>query len=140
MNDSPLSAEQLRLLRAIGLRDDQAAKLAESSEFVVFQFMTEAEPGIGMLQITNLRLRCGVVYIHDEGGGIKSLLRLKQAAADIARAFGLAELEVFGAALINQRLKAVLERRGFATRVEPCPEDLGGGTMEILSRTELLVR
>jgi hypothetical protein len=43
-------------------------------------------------------------------------------------------LELFGAAVINQRLEAVLLRHGYKRQVDTVPEVLGGGTMEILTK------
>jgi len=52
----------------------------------------------------------------------------------VAILFRLTELEVFGFAVINPQLRAMLERQQFAPRVERCLDELGGGTVEILAR------
>jgi hypothetical protein len=48
--------------------------------------------------------------------------------------FGLTELELFGAAITNDELREILLRQGYQTRTEQCPDELGGGTVEILTR------
>lgn len=52
----------------------------------------------------------------------------------VGQAFAATELEVFGAAIINHRLKAILLRQGFVEKRDHVPEELGGGEMEILSK------
>jgi hypothetical protein len=44
---------------------------------------------------------------------------------------GATEYELFGGAVINQRLERLLIRQGFQRAVDTVPEELGGGTMEI---------
>jgi hypothetical protein len=46
----------------------------------------------------------------------------------------LTELELFGAAIINDQLREILLRHGYQIRTEQCPDELGGGTVEILAR------
>ena len=52
----------------------------------------------------------------------------------LARALNATELELFGGAVINRHLEALLLRQGFARATDAIPEELGGGTMEILTR------
>jgi hypothetical protein len=128
-----LSPEQNRALARIGLAPEQFHDFAKG-QVVVFEFSTESVPGIGIVQIVGLKLRCGIFQIKDPGGGVKSLLRFRNSANDLAKAFGANELELFGAAIVNERLEQLLLRQAFVRRTVPCPDDLGGGEVEILSK------
>src|SRR5487761_637644 len=93
------------------------------------------EPGIGVLHLTAELLRCGVGSIKDPGGGLMSLARFRANSFRVARVFQIKELELFGAAVVNPKLAALLQRQSFVRRVISCPDDLGGGKMEILTKT-----
>ena len=126
--------EHVEALTALGLRTDQFPTFLRG-EIVVYAPPTEGQPGVAVLQKTSTRLRSGIVEIADPGGGgARTFLRFRGRSQRIAALFGLAELELFGAAVVNARLEQVLLSRGFVRRTGACPDQLGGGEMEILTR------
>lgn len=124
---------QVRALRDLGLNQAQRSAFFRA-ESVVFHFPTREEPAIAVAHLAGSRLRCGIISIRDVGGGVRDLGQFRDRCQAVARSFGASELELFGAAVINQRLQALLVRQGFARLTELVPEELGGGTMEVLSR------
>jgi hypothetical protein len=52
----------------------------------------------------------------------------------LAARFGLTELELFGAAVINAKLAGLLLRQGFERKFDEVPDELGGEQVEILTR------
>lgn len=126
--------EQADALEALGLAGDQQDAFCGGEE-VVFFFPTQKEPGIGVIQLAAERLRCGIVSVKDAGGGLMSLARFRANSFRVARAFQRKELELFGAAVVNPRFAELLQRQSFVGRIVACPDDLGGGEMEILAKT-----
>ena len=126
---------QTSALNALGLQDDEIERFL-AGEWIVFYFPTTSSPGIAVTVKRDSLVRLGIVEINDPGGGIATLLRLKERARAVARAFGHDHFEVFGAAMINTRFKSLLLRKGFSERTELCPEELGGGSMTIVARVE----
>jgi hypothetical protein len=124
---------QVRVLRDFGLvRSERKAFFRV--EAVVFSFSTGAAPAIAIIQLLGNRLCSGIISIHDIGGGLRDFVRFRDQAHRVARAFHADEVELFGAAVINERLEALLLRQGFSRAIVTVPEALGGGSMEILSR------
>ena len=101
-------------------------------EAVVYQFPTWSEPGIALVQLVGNRLRSGIIEINDLGGGLKDFLGFRDRSERLARALAVNELELFGGAVFNRRLEDLLIRRGFQRSEDAVPDELGGGTMEIL--------
>jgi hypothetical protein len=103
---------------------------------IAYGLRTESEPGVGIIRMVHPRLKSGILAIKDPGGGVKTLARFRSASQRVAKAFQLAELELFGAEIIeiNADLKEMLYRQGFEEKSEPCPEELGGGTMNVLAK------
>ncbi|HEV3022112.1 MAG TPA: hypothetical protein VGX76_06580 [Pirellulales bacterium] len=101
---------------------------------VIYLLPTESAPGIGMLEMTETRLRSGIVEINDPGGGLRTLDAFRQRSFKIAKLFRLAELELFGAAVVNRRIARILLGHGFTSASVPCPGELGGDLMDILYR------
>jgi hypothetical protein len=124
---------QVRALRALGI-DRKRRRAFVQGEVVVFDLQTEGEPGIAVIQVVGKRIRSGIISIVDVGGGVSDLTRFRGQALDVARAFAANELEIYGGAIINQRLEALLLRQGFSRAIEAIPEMLGGGMMEIVSK------
>ncbi len=131
---SPLTPEQHAALAGLGLSDELMAMFLRG-EAVTYPLATETEPGIAIVQRTDRRLRSGIVEVRDPGGGVRTFARFRARSRQIAALFGLPELELFGAEVINQELADLLVRQGFERKTEPCPAALGGGEMAILSRT-----
>ena len=131
---APATPEQVEALFMLGLRVEQIPAFVRV-EMVVYALPTEGQPGVAVIQRAGSRLRCGIVEIKDPGGGgARTLLRFRERSKRIAAAFGLSELELFGAALVNARLERMLLQQRFVRSTEACPEELGGGEMEILTR------
>ena len=120
-----------RALEILGLDPFHAQALLRG-DAVVYQFPTESEAGIAMIQRVGRRLRSGIIEINDIGGGVKDFLVFRHRSEVIARALAANELELFGGAVINQKLADLLLRQGFQRGEDAVPEELGGGTMEIL--------
>jgi len=124
---------QIRALRAFGLdRGQRRAFLRDGT--AVFHFPTQGEPAIAMIQWRDERLRCGIITISHVGGGFRDFSRFRDRAFAVAKAFSLAQVELFGAAVTNPRLETLLLRHGFARRTEEVPQILGGGIMETIGR------
>jgi hypothetical protein len=128
-----LRLSQLRALRELGLDAPQRRAFLRG-EVVLYYSPTRAEPAVAVAQLVGIRLRSGMIAIRDVGGGLGVLARFRTRSHAVARACGASEVELFGAAFINQRLEALLLRQGFARATEPVPEELGGGTMEIVTK------
>ncbi len=131
--ENQLTPEQNAALQNLGLEKDQFGQFA-NGEAVVYLLPTETTPGIAILQKVGHCLRSGIIEINDPGGGLKTLVRFRSRSFQVALAFGLPELELFGAAIINPKLLTLLENQGFLRKTEHCPDSLGGGTMEILAK------
>lgn len=87
-----------------------------------------------MVQWSEDRLRNGIIDINDVGGGLGDLVRFRSRSVEVAMALGVSRVELFGAALINPKLEALLLRHGFTAATEVVPEELGGGTIGIVTR------
>jgi hypothetical protein len=125
------SGPVVQSLRNLGLDPSQIEAFLRG-DAVVYQFPTQGEAGIAMIQRTGVRLRSGIIEINDVGGGVRDFLVFRGRSEVVARTLGASELELFGGAVINQKLESLLLRRGFQRGEDTVPEDLGGGTMEIL--------
>ncbi len=126
---------QVRSLRDLGV--DRAARRAFfAGRAVLFSLPTTGgEPILGAVQYGSGRLRCGIISIRAlSGEGASAFARFRQQSLAVARAFGASELELFGGAIVNPRIEAMLLRQGFIRATEIVPDELGGGTMEILTR------
>ena len=124
---------QLRALRDLGL-DKAQRRTFLSGEATVYYFPTESAPAIAVLHWTEDCVRSGIIAIQDVGGGLTDLSRFRSKSFAVARAVGASSLELFGGALINKRLEALLLRQGFTRRMDSIPSVLGGGTMEIMTK------
>jgi len=122
---------QLRALRSVGLTRSQRRAFFRG-ELVVFDLPTDSEAGMGKIQLAGARLRCGIVGIEHVGGGLQDLARFREHARAVARVFGAGELELFGESVLNERVEAMLLRRGFTRTREPVPQELGGGSKVVL--------
>ena len=96
-----------------------------------------AEGTIIVAQVTAAgRLRIGIYTIRNVGGGLLDFLNFELEAKALARAIGATELEIMGIEVTNPRLRAVLESGGFTPTTIPGPDELGGGTMNAVSKVE----
>ncbi len=123
MNMSATPA-QCAALQDLGLTQQDIAAFLED-RVVVYYLPTESEPGIAIVQRSGSRLRSGIFVLNDPGGGVKTLFRFRGRSRAIAKAFGLAELELFGIAVINEKLERILLAHGFTRDEIVCPDELG---------------
>jgi hypothetical protein len=127
------TAPQRAALLELALREEDVAAFVEGI-MVVYYLPTESEPAVAVVQKSGARLRSGIVAIKDPGGGIKTLARFRGRSRAVAKAFQLRELELFGAAIINDRLELILARR-FTPAQILCPDELGdAGYLDILTK------
>jgi hypothetical protein len=100
-----------------------------------YYFPTESEPGVAIVARTGTRLLSGVFIINDPGGGVKSLARFRARSFAVAKAFGMAEVEFFGAEVRNTKLANIVLSHGFRRKEIVCPEELGDeGNVIVLAR------
>lgn len=107
-----LTPEQSEARAELDFGSDQVFAFLKG-EAVVYLLQTDSEPGIAILQRVGVRLRSGVVEVCDPGGGLKTFARFRGRSRRVAVAFGLAEVELFGAAVVNQKLAGILASRGY---------------------------
>jgi hypothetical protein len=125
--------DQRATLDALYIPDDRRPALLRG-EAITALFGTGGSPLVIVVQLRPPRLRGGVIEVNAPGRGMFMLLEVRAACEHLARAFELTELELFGAAVLNTKLADVQRRHGFEVTVDACPDDLGGGTMEILTQ------
>jgi len=128
-----LSPEQVDAVVALGVQDTQLSRV-RGGEAIVYPLATETGHGIAMLQLVESRLRSGIVQVTDPGGGLLTFFRFRGRSMRAAAAFGVSELELFGAEIINPRIANILTGHGYQSVKDRCPDELGGGTMMIFSR------
>jgi hypothetical protein len=133
MSGSDLTTDQANSLQALGLREQEVDRFLKGFP-VAFSLPTESSPGIGVAQRRAPRLRAGIVELHDPGGGVKTLARFRRRAFDVAISFGLSEVELFGAAIINGKLADLLARQEFDEMDDQCPDELGDEIMTIRAK------
>jgi hypothetical protein len=131
-----LSDEAKAALGRLGVGEAQLPGLAVGKP-VAFVLAGAAEGTIAVAQVTaEGRLRVGIYTIKNVGGGLGDFMVFQAKAQAAARALGAKELELLGIEVTNPRLRAVLERGGFGPTTMPVPEELGGGTLNAVSRIE----
>lgn len=96
---------------------------------------TGGDPTLGFVQRTGSRLRADIVDVKDLSGfGARACLQFGERIRAVARAIGVVELEIFGVAVINPRIEAMLSRQGFVPGETMIPDAFGGGTVPSLSK------
>ena len=123
----------VRALRGLGLSREQR-RVFYNGNVAVYYFPTKTEPAIAILHWIGDRIRSGIVSIHDIGSGFSDLARWRTQSFTVARCLGAKNLELFGAAVVNPRLEALLLKHGYNRQTDTAPEVLGGGTMEIITK------
>lgn len=132
-NEDVVSPRQLEALLDLGIERARIADVAAGSA-VAYLLNAGTLPIVAILQIQGNRLRSGIVEINDPGNGVIALAAFWRLTRAVAETFGSHEIEVFAVEVINSRLAEVLQRHGFERRIEPCPDELGNESMEILTR------
>jgi len=125
---------QLAALSAFKVSPDQLARF-EAGISIACKLSTQSDEGIAVLQKVADRMRCGIFFLHDQGGGLVTLVRFRSNAMTLAREFDKEQVEVFGATVLNKKLEALLRRQGFTHASDEIPAELGGGSWPILSKT-----
>jgi hypothetical protein len=128
-----ISPEQAAALLALGVQHTQFA-IVLRGEAIVYRLPTDGGSGIALLQLVESRLRSGIVEVTAPGEGLMTFFRFRSQSLRAAAAFGVSELELFGAEVINPKIVSILTRHGYKELEDRCPDDLGGGAMMILSR------
>jgi hypothetical protein len=126
-----------RILRQMGL-ERMHRRAFFQGDAVAYNLATSQGSGIGVVQLQQQRVRSGIIAITSIGAGVGELRRFRDRSQALARAIGVPEVELFGAAIINIRLEALLLRQGFAHQIDRVPDVLGGGEMEVLSKVYAL--
>lgn len=120
-------------LSALGLTVQESSSFL-SGDQVVYNLRTESRSGVAIIQIGNQRLSQGIVSIHDEGNGVRTLSRFRGLSLRITHHLSLDEVELYGAEVINARLDRLLSNKGFSQQTVPCPTALGNFEMTIRLR------
>jgi hypothetical protein len=123
-------------LAKLGL-EEEAIERFLAGDVVVYSLTTRTEPGIGMIELCGRRLRSGIVDIKTPGEGIMALSTFMSYSKAVADSLGVEEVEIFGAAVINERLANSLRLQGYLQKTVSCPDILGGGDMEVLFKVFL---
>ncbi|HEY5312130.1 MAG TPA: hypothetical protein VIK18_06405 [Pirellulales bacterium] len=128
-----LSQAQQQALESLGVdRKNYGAFL--TGILVPFEFPTERSPAIGLACRDGNRIKSRLLLLNDPGGGLKTLSQFRTASRALAKAFDVSELELFGAAVTNPKVRQMLLRNLFAVQTISLQAQLGGGELEIISR------
>lgn len=128
-----LSKAQRQALGSLGI-DPRDFRPFMSGVLVPFEFAAEKSRGIGLACKEGHRIRSGILLLNDPGGGRKTLSWFRTASRAVAVAFRAKELELFGAAVTNPKLRNLLLRQSFVVGTISLEARLGGGELEIISR------
>jgi hypothetical protein len=128
-----LTNEQKQALAELGINRKDYRRFL-SGTLVAFEFATESSPAIALARKDGIRVSCGILLLNDPGGGVKTLARFRSMSRAVAEAFHATELELFGVAVTNSKVRQMLSRQAFAVRTIPCQDALGGGELEIIAR------
>ena len=127
------SEVQQAALTGLGIARENFEAFA-SGLFVSFEFPTESSPAIALASKDARRLRSGLLVLNDPGGGYKTLARFRSRSIDVARAFSLDELELFGAAVSNPDVERMLLRQSFSARTIEIRLKSSGERLDVISR------
>lgn len=130
------SAQACATLQNLGLEDAQIQGFATGSS-VAFNLAGTVDGTVAVARLLPTgRLQVGIYTIRNVGGGLADFATFEARALAAARALGASEIEFMGIEVANSQLRAVLERGGFTPTTLPAPEELGGGTLDAISRIE----
>jgi hypothetical protein len=129
----PLTEDQRQRLEEIGVPAERFADFIAGRPIAVV-LVTESDPGVAVIRLQPSRLSCGIVEVRSPGGGVKTFLRFRSRAMRLAASLGAGELELFGAEVINTKLRDILIAHGFSEKSVDCPDELGDETMTIWAR------
>ncbi|HEX4148285.1 MAG TPA: hypothetical protein VHY20_04820, partial [Pirellulales bacterium] len=105
-----LSAVQHHALQLLEIEEASRDRFLTGC-LVPLEFATESSPAIGLASKQGDRIRAGLLLLNDPGGGLKTLARFRSSARKVAQAFVTSELELFGAAVTNPKLRQMLLRQ-----------------------------
>ncbi|MDY7233034.1 RHS repeat-associated core domain-containing protein [Hyalangium rubrum] len=127
---------QVRALRNLGVNREGRRAVFEGKQAAFTQPTKKGDATIGSVQIIGPRLRSGIISVHNtNGGGLSAFTRFRSTSQTVAKSFGLKELELYGGAVINPKIEAMLTKFGFQRCRIPIPEALGAdGEMDALSK------
>ncbi|WP_175851015.1 RHS repeat-associated core domain-containing protein [Burkholderia cepacia] len=134
------------ILNRLGLTDAQESALAYlgvssdahdaflNGKVVGFVYPTEGGAAVyGFLQYNNGHLASQLFSINNTtGGGPAAFKKFYSGSMGLAKSLGLDKIELQGGSIINQELYNSLSKNGWAKKVVPVPDELGGGEQEVL--------
>ena len=117
-----LTPQQFTILDSLGLSNSQmenfykgnAVELRLPSTRINQDPSIRVDPVIATIQLQDTRLSASIISINNKSGGaVRDILRYRDRAFDLARAFELDDVELVGAAVVNDRIRRLVERQGF---------------------------
>ena len=102
--------------------------------WVKFEFPAKGGHSVyGFIRLCNGELSCQLFSINntDTMQAALAFRRFVQGSVAVGRAFGLAEVELQGGTLINLKLAASLQNRGFATKTVDAPDSVGNDPQDV---------
>jgi hypothetical protein len=125
-----IPAAAVARLEGMGIEAAQVAAL-ERGELVLYDIKVAGQSSTyALLQLRQGLLRGGIFSIAVKGdadAAVKAFFRFRQPILELGRDMGLPEIELFGAAIHNAKISALLRRQGFVETTEVIPESLGFG-------------
>ncbi|MBI5545313.1 MAG: hypothetical protein HY901_15595, partial [Deltaproteobacteria bacterium] len=123
-------------LRNFGLTLEAQRALLVEGRPIAFNLSFGAKaPMVCGLNLAGGRLSSGIISINDETGlALNGMIAFRGKTMDLARALGAEEVELFGGAIINDKIKSSLLRQGYLPKRVAIPAELGGGEMDVLSK------
>lgn len=130
-----LTEAQAQALLAMGVAQDDLPKAAAGEVVIALLPTVHGDDTIASVQVAADHVKAAIISIHVEGHGLQAMGHFREQAYRVARAFGHAQLELGGAAVINGKIEVMLKRQGFELGERPVPEGLGNdGMMEIYAK------
>jgi hypothetical protein len=129
---------QVRALRNLGV-DKAARRRFFQGEMVHGSFTTKSGASVeAFLQMQNDRLVSQLFYITSNKGATgtasRAFVQFRHQSRTLARSLGLRKLELQGGSVMNPDVERFLLRQGFKSKTMPVPDELGGGSQEVLYR------
>lgn len=109
---------RLKALKNIGFSKMEAEEML-AGKVVISRFKSPEGVYTEVIsQYANGRLKVGITYVEDTTGtGARTLGSFRRFAFDIARAYKVKEVDLFGAKVDNPELRAMLIRQGFESAI-----------------------
>lgn len=137
----------IRTLRKLGVSDSDVGLFLEGKPVAFRMPTTGGSPTIGILRLHEDRLESGIsdLYISPaarsgapgvgRGAGATAIGKWRSISMELCRILGIAQVEFYGADIVNHEIVDMLVRRGFTYAIKELPESLGGGDVEVFTKT-----